>query len=162
MEYTGRCENDLFGTAHRYNEAASDANSKPCWVHLKSGDAVPVALPLNAPDVWWASALSASGLPVAPGAAAATLRVFGRALAWEETGHTCIDARHRRPGGSRLGLKHAGTGAASVLTATTSTCFEATFDLTKHPAGRYNATLSTPRGDSSPWPLELVALTPPS
>ena len=54
------------------------------------------------------------------------------------------------------------TGAASVLTATTSTCFEATFDLTKHPAGRYNATLSTPRGDSSPWPLELVALTPPS
>jgi hypothetical protein len=70
---------------------------RPVWLRVTSENGAVLSLPLNAPDVWWFASLSPVGGPVdissseaSPGS---TLRVFGRALAWD--GNTCVSAQKR-------------------------------------------------------------------
>jgi hypothetical protein len=117
----------------------------PCGRPTVTAPAYTVAI--NQPDVLWHAgvvygapgghnAMSPMASTVAIGG---TLRVFGRSLAWDDSGTTCRSANARGPAlGTILRI------AGRQIAATAATCFEASFDTRGVPAGTFaSATLST-------------------
>jgi hypothetical protein len=125
---------------------------QPTWLRLAAGggSAAALSVPLNAPDVWWATSPVGASVAVV----AATLRVFGRSLAWD--GDKCVSAQDRgATATTKLLLSPAGGGAAISLLTDSATCFEASFELGSVVAGRYDVALATPWGKSRPWGLTV-------
>ena len=150
----------------------------PTWLHVTQtggSGAEALAVPINAPDVWWAAVLDASGIPntaalpaVSSGSA---LRTFGRSLAWDAEGK-CVSAQARAASTSTslvLAPAAATDSAASatampskmVISSLNATCFEAAFALGGVSPGHYTAKIDTVWGSSASFPLE-VASTPPA
>ena len=143
------------------------ATPRPLWLRVTpsscNDSSCPVlSLPINAPDVWWSTSLSAVGLPLDPTAitapAGGVLRAFGRSLAWD-TGGACISAQKRAPAATTKLLLTPVTreGATTSLAAISATCYEASFVLTRELVpGVYDARVSTPWGMSDAWQYTVV------
>lgn len=139
------------------------ASPQPVWLRVGSEKDGTIALPINAPDVWWWVAIRNDGVPLKPPQApeGSRLRVLGRGLAWNDRG--CVSAQERAASSTTmLHLSARGGETVYVLPADVTTCFEASFVLSNVPQGEYSCWIATPWGESAPWSLVIGPTREPS
>ena len=159
----------------------------PCHVELTSKAGL-VKVPLNEPDVWWATTARPSALnfsrsaydPLLIGRQASVrvgerLRVFGRSLSWDTSTQHCTSGAPRPTPGTTLTLHQqlwmageaeavtsAGEAPTAEVPSSAAGCYEAAFLLpTSLPMGDYLAVVHTSWGSSAPLELHVApALLP--
>ncbi len=151
----------------------------PCVVELRASSGAAVNVTANRPEVWWATRARPSQPPLAPRTPqlardvtigeSQLLRVFGRALAWKDSSShlACVHAARPVPAPTTVLRLRGGAGATTSpppISATSATCYEATFDTSRLPAGEtYDAVVETAWGPSDPFQLSVSAVGhPPS
>ena len=147
----------------------------PCFLSLTSPEHGTQTHVVNRPDIWWPTTGSpgvhthSRAPPKATWAEQLTatvprghpLRVFGRSLAWSADNTACLSgALPPQPAaGTMLRLQNSAAAADGTvpiiapMTATSASCYEATFDTTTLPPGAYAATIVTSWGASAPFGL---------
>jgi hypothetical protein len=149
-------------SAPTYIKLTTGAASDSARPATSAAAAAATILPINAPEIWWAISgevgTMRNGSIQTDGqhpswvntsvTAGESVRIFGRSLAWETNGQQlqCISGAQRP---AAVGTTTLAVASGTPVSASSASCYEATFSTQNFAPGVHQATVATPWGETS-------------